>query len=467
MASQDTTKPSLANAEDSHATKGLLRLTMACNERCPFCNVPQEDYQPATPEESQTDEELQRFIDRGDKTLTISGGEPTLLRKRLIKLVQRARAGGIRFIEVQTNAVLIDENYAAEMADAGVTSAFVSLLSHVPEHHDSLAGLDGAFPRCLAGIDALLDAGIRVTLNPVTARQTQELVADFVQFVNDRLPRVRSISMSAVQPHGRARENLELLPDYDHLSRHIRQARQVAKQTGIELLNPYCGLPLCVGWEDGLSVSVEAIEATIQSTAQGIDNHGNKRHGAPCMDCVLRNRCGGAWHAVWDVRSGRGISPPAVVSKPWEERDSPLQFVARTLSSEETINWAALSDSPAPTKWLWTNQPHPAKLIRTSGVGQIALRVPLHAPADARPLLSLARKLDRSNALVSPQRTIQTHIEWPIPADTTAQQVEDSIHLLSALGARSLTLTGPHANKFHQRLSSKPRPIHCSTFSGG
>ena len=38
-----------AHAEDSHRTKGLLRLTMACNERCPFCNVPAEDYARPTP----------------------------------------------------------------------------------------------------------------------------------------------------------------------------------------------------------------------------------------------------------------------------------------------------------------------------------------------------------------------------------------------------------------------------------
>ena len=41
----------MLDAEESHRTKGLLRLTMACNERCPFCNVPMEDYpQRHTPE---------------------------------------------------------------------------------------------------------------------------------------------------------------------------------------------------------------------------------------------------------------------------------------------------------------------------------------------------------------------------------------------------------------------------------
>ena len=202
MANLDPTKPSLDNAEDSHATKGLIRLTMACNEQCPFCNVPQEDYTPVTEAEAKIIEELDRFIARGDKTITISGGEPTLLRRRLIRTVKRARAGGISFVEVQTNAVLLDSTYASELASAGVTSAFVSLLSHVPQHHDTLAGLEGAFPKCIAGIDALLDAGIRVTLNPVTARITQDVVADFVRFVGERFPRIKSISMSVVQPHG-------------------------------------------------------------------------------------------------------------------------------------------------------------------------------------------------------------------------------------------------------------------------
>ena len=46
----------------------------------------------------------------------ISGGEPTLLRERLVALVKRARARGIPFVELQTNAVLLDEGYASELA---------------------------------------------------------------------------------------------------------------------------------------------------------------------------------------------------------------------------------------------------------------------------------------------------------------------------------------------------------------
>jgi len=465
MANKDPTKPSLANAEDSHATKGLIRLTMACNEKCPFCNVPQEDYSPPTPPEDQTDEELQRFIDRGDKTITISGGEPTLLRKRLIRMVERASAGGIQFIEIQTNAVLIDTEYATALAEAGVTSAFVSLLSHIPEHHDALAGLKDAFPKCVAGIDALLDAGIRVTLNPVTARRTQELVVDFIRFVGERLPRVRSISMSAVQPHGRAHDNIDLLPDYDVLSKQIREGREVAAALGIEIINPYCGLPLCVGWEDGLAVSVEAIEATITTTAQGLNNHGNKSHGLACMDCVLRNRCGGAWHAVWRERGGRGIAPPETIHMPWEEAKGSAQVLFKHMGESTPLDWSAASHSNAPSKWLWTDTPHSSKHIRAAGFGHLVLRMGLHNIEASKPLLTLARRIGQTNEIASPQRNIQVHIEWPIPEETPSESVEYAFSVAAALGARSLTLTGPHAEQFRARVHALPRSVIGGIFS--
>ena len=469
MANRDPSQPSAANAEESHTTKGLLRLTMACNEQCPFCNVPVEDYSPPTPPMDDVLSELQTFIDRGDQTLTISGGEPTLLRSRLLQLITTARSGGIRFVEVQTNAVLIDEDYANALAEAGMTSAFVSLLSHIPEHHDHLAGLPGSFPRCMAGIDALLDAGIRVALNPVTARLTQDLVGDYVHFVADRLPRVRSISMSAVQPHGRAAANLDLMPEYDRLGKSIRKARSAATERGIELLNPYCGLPLCVGWEDGLAKSVEAIEATLEHRPQGVDNQGNKRHGSVCIDCHFRSRCGGAWHAYWDHRGGKGLSPPSLLRAPWEgDLDSNTQVI-RGLEGTRPSDWPSDIDPMAPVRWLWTDSLDSSELpaLRAHGVTHVALRVDLNRLSEAKASLSAARKLIRSNQLTSPQRQIQLHVECPAPqTPMSAQAIDDGIHLASAIGASSFTITGPHAGRYTKRLESQSL-IRAGVFLGG
>lgn len=68
-------------AEPSHRTKALLRITMAGNERCPFCNLPAEDYPVRTPPPAEIAAELDAFVASGERTLTLSGGDPTLLRR--------------------------------------------------------------------------------------------------------------------------------------------------------------------------------------------------------------------------------------------------------------------------------------------------------------------------------------------------------------------------------------------------
>lgn len=397
--------PAPHQAEESHRTKGLLRLTMACNERCPFCNVPAEDYPRPTPTEEEQNIELDDFIASGERTLTISGGEPTLLRRRLLSVIRRARGAGVPFVELQTNAVLIDEGYAAALAEAGLTSAFVSLLSHEPAHHDALAGLKGAFARCLRGIDALLGVGVRVALNPVTARRTQTLLPDYLRFVAARLPGVRSVSLSAVQPHGRARQHLsELLPDYDVLRDVVPEAQRVAAAAGIELLNPYCGLPLCVGWAADMARSVEAIEAEGGGwrPLPGIENRDDKTQGPPCQACALRTRCGGAWRAVWTERGGAGLHPPLRRVAPWEPgaEAAPGQQIFRAPGRPTPAQLSAARASVQPTVWLVVGAltEDDVPLLMSSGCTDLCLCLQTAAleaagPAIAQTLRALHRLL--------------------------------------------------------------------------
>ena len=446
MANQDRSQPSDHNAEQSHTTKGLLRLTMACNERCPFCNVPAEDYPTLSPPMDEVLLELQNFIERGDQTLTISGGEPTLNRDRLVTLVRAASQGGIQFIEVQTNAILINPAYAAELAESGVTSAFVSLLGHSAELHDHLAGLPGAFEKCLVGIDALLDAGIRVALNPVTASTTQDHLPEYIAFVADRFPRIRSVSLSAVQPHGRGAQNTALMPDYSRLHGAVHRAQALAATHEIDLLNPYCGLPLCVGWQDNLDRSVEAIEALAPPDPHGVDNRGNKRHGPSCVDCGLRARCGGAWHAYWDVRSGRGLTAPWTVLPPWHPDDRAGQEIidARGTSAETALEGTS---SPAlPVRWLWADAITARDLhaLREAGVTHVAFDIRLE---EVKQTLRSLRRIQQTNRLVSPQRRVQAHGRIVSPlGDLSQHHIEDLLRVFRALDMGRVTATnpGPH-----------------------
>ena len=413
---------------------------MACNERCTFCNVPMEDYQPVTSSDEDLQVDLDRLIDSGAKTATISGGEPTLMRTRLLNTVHYLRKNGVDFVDLQTNAVLIDEEYAHTLALAGVTSAFVSFLSHMPEHHDSLCGLPGAFEKCEGGIDALLNAGVSVTLNPVIAASTQHLLSDYLRYVASRFPRIQYISLSAVQPHGRAAQNVHLLPDYGLLGQQVRQAHKVSAAEGLTLLNPYCGLPLCVGWEGAQNESVEAMGSHDGDTgAFGINNLGNKRQDKVCQHCALRTRCGGAWHAVWDVRGGAGIEPPAKIGAPWDATWSTNAFESFTAYTGLSTDLAALQASQKPTRWVSTQSlsADQFQLVLNTGVTNWVWNIRGTIRQHKVMIAAMRRQLARQESW-SQQTQIRFH--WVIEDAMGLEEAHQWVGLAYTLGVSQIRL---------------------------
>ncbi len=422
---------------------------MACNERCPFCNVPVEDYSIRTPPFETSQKELQQYLDAGEKTLTISGGEPTLYRKRLTSLARQAKEGGMQFIEVQTNATLIDDSYAQELREAGVTSAFVSLLSHIPELHDELAGMEDAFDLCLRGIDALIKHEIRVALNPVTALKTQELIPDYIDFVAKRLPGVTSISLSAVQPHGRAAQNLDLLPNYMGLKATVGEAQTRAAKHQIELLNPYCGLPLCIGWHGDLERCVEVFEAEAGGfNTPGLQNLGNKSQGTPCVRCSMRTRCGGAWHAYWDVRNGSGLAPPSIMKLPWEydeqSTENPLTEIVSAPSSITDEHWAQLKQSPKANRGLWVQRLNrkEARTLLHSRCTDVFLEADVNQFMEDKETLRALRQLATDVAGWQPQHRVLIWIGLYARTREEIRKVEKAALFARALGAKGIRILG-------------------------
>ncbi len=454
--------------EHNHRTKGLVRLTMACNERCPFCNVPVEDYERPTPPLADVMAELDVFVDSGQRGVTISGGEPTLYRDRLLALIRRARQGGIDWVELQTNAVLIDDGYAAALADAGLTGGFVSLLSHEPALHDQLAGLDGAFADCMRGIRALTGHGVHVVLNPVIATQTQQLIAEYVDFVAAELPAVEGISLSAVQPHGRAARNLDLLPDYAVLADEVPRARRRADHHGVRLLNPYCGLPLCVGWADHSERSVEANEAAARrrgisdaGAPPGLDNAGNKAHGAACFDCALRSRCGGAWHAYWDHRGGSGIAPPARVAPPWRTggQASSHQTIVDAGSVVDAAVLARVTAATTPTVWVRVHDLAlgDAEALWRAGATELCVSCDANALTTASPLTRELRALARINA----QRPAQDVLRVSALVDLAPsfRETFQGLRTAAALGVVRVGLRAPSSPALSRFLTALPEQL--------
>lgn len=172
-----------------------ISLTDACNLRCVYCMPEQMTFRPR--EELLSDAELTRLIGLfgavGFRKIRFTGGEPTL-RSSLVELVRQAtRTPGIETVGLTTNGVLL-AGLAAPLREAGLRSVNLSLDTLDPEKFRRITRW-GRLDAVLAGLDAAAQAGLRVKLNAVVSRGTndREDVIALARYTLDQAWQVRFI----------------------------------------------------------------------------------------------------------------------------------------------------------------------------------------------------------------------------------------------------------------------------------
>ena len=94
--------------------------------------------------------------------LEILGGEP-LLREDLAEIIRHAKqAANVPQVVLYTNGLGADHHRAKELYNAGLDAALVTLISCDEKEHDAFVGVDGAWQKTIAGIEALKETGIEV-----------------------------------------------------------------------------------------------------------------------------------------------------------------------------------------------------------------------------------------------------------------------------------------------------------------
>ncbi len=144
--------------------KITFAVTARCNLTCKHCFG-------ASTLESREDFPLELFKkiiseihSLGIRSITLFGGEP-FMRKDIWELMDYLRSSRVLF-QINTNATLLDKASARRLKEQGVVNVTASLDGSVAEVHDALRG-SGNFQRALAGIRALVEAGIPVLLSTI------------------------------------------------------------------------------------------------------------------------------------------------------------------------------------------------------------------------------------------------------------------------------------------------------------
>lgn len=167
-----------------------VSVTDRCDFRCVYCMSEHMSFLPR--QELLTLEELDRicsaFVDRGVRKLRITGGEP-LVRKNIIwlfrALSRHLQSGRLDELTLTTNGSQL-KRYAGELKSAGVERINVSLDTLQPDRFRAITRW-GDFSTIMHGLDAADAAGLKVKINAVALKGTNEdEIDDLLQFAHGR-----------------------------------------------------------------------------------------------------------------------------------------------------------------------------------------------------------------------------------------------------------------------------------------
>lgn len=281
--------------------EGIVRTGFGCNQDCGMCWQGRDwgRYGP---------EQVVRWIEdlwaAGARSLIVSGGEP-MLDPELVRYVERARALGFAGVTLETNAIQASKpGYAARLAKAGVTQAFVSLHSGDPAVSDAITRAPGTHERTVRGIHALLDAGIPVALNAVTTAEGIDELGGLPDFIHDtfgRHPGLLHLMISyPTMPFDRSLVGT-IVPDPARLRAALRRAIDRAFVLGIVVrgLDGPCGPPLCAFDADERILSGKPIPGPVEF----------RRKVPACDRCAVQSACFGVRHEDVKLFGERCVAP--------------------------------------------------------------------------------------------------------------------------------------------------------------
>ncbi len=154
--------------------------TNKCNMYCKHCyrDAGQEVQGELSFEEGK--ELLNEIAKAGFKIIIFSGGEPLML-PYIFSLVEHAVSLGLRPV-FGTNGTLLTEEVAVKLKKAGAMGMGISLDSLNPQKHDTFRGLENAWEKAVAGMNACKKAGLRFQIHTTVMNWNREEILDLTDF---------------------------------------------------------------------------------------------------------------------------------------------------------------------------------------------------------------------------------------------------------------------------------------------
>ena len=256
--------------------------TDRCNSRCLMCSQPPRDIDDSGRIHDHL--RLVELMDPGVPYLGITGGEPTLLKDDLLRLIARCRDCLPRtHVHMLTNGRLFYyEGFARKLAEVGHPSLTlgIPLYSDIDHEHDYVVQAEGAFVQTALGFynlaRHLVNVEIRIVIHKLTYRRLSELA----EYTYRHFPFACHIALMGLELTGYTKANLGLLwiDPFDYQNELERAVNFLANRgMRVSIYNHQ----LCV------------LRRSLWPYARQAISDWKNEYIQECNGCLLRDKCGG------------------------------------------------------------------------------------------------------------------------------------------------------------------------------
>jgi His-Xaa-Ser system radical SAM maturase HxsC len=269
-------------------------VTERCNSYCLMCSQPPKDV-----DDSWIIDEIEEsipLVDSGTEEIGFTGGEPTLLGGRFIRVLGQCKT-------VLPNTAIHVLSNGRNFADASLARAWaevdhpdlmvgIPLYSDISDRHDYVVQADGAFDETIRGILNLKRERQRVEVRVVLHKQTYARLPRLAEFLARNLLFVDHVALMGLEIMGFTRANLDALwIDPSEYQRELKQAVRILDRAGMRV--SIYNHQLCLLDRDLWRFAVQSI------------SDWKNEYIEECNHCSVREQCGGFFSSAKYKRSDR------------------------------------------------------------------------------------------------------------------------------------------------------------------
>jgi His-Xaa-Ser system radical SAM maturase HxsC len=282
-----------------NSNSNVIVATNLCNNKCTMCPQPVH-VSSSTNSNIARIEKILRLMDRQTKFLTITGGEPTLLKEDLIQTLEMCkRILPNTKIQLLTNGRMFSYiSFVDAINSVGLKSLEIGIPLHSDNEsaHDLVTQNQKSFRQTVTGIKNLISSGNNIEIRVVIQKNNYLDLEKIADFIIVELVGVNKISFMGMEMLGSAAMNVEnVWVPYSEIGKKLRAAilKLLTHNFKVDIYN----IPLCKIDEDLRPLCAKSISDY------------KVRYLPECESCKEKNVCGGVFSSSLNLVKGEGINP--------------------------------------------------------------------------------------------------------------------------------------------------------------